>query len=398
MSDVMSQEEIDQMLRGQIPAAPAADPSAGLATDEMDTLGEIGNICMGTGATALHSILGRKVSITTPHVQIVTAETLTDDHEVPFVVVSVEYTEGLTGTNLLILQVDDVKLITDIMMGGDGSSMIDDLSELHLSAISEAMNQMMGGMATAMADMLDYPVNISPPKTLVVSLSSQEIVSLIKCPLDELVRISFKMQIEGIIDSGIMQLMPLSFARKLVDNLLHKSENPAPQPAPAQKKPSEAARPAPAAAKPPAVPAGSAGTPNYAASGSPAGSAGAGSWPIPATEPQSAPHVEVRPIQLTSFDTIENSEAANRESSLNIIMDVPLQISVELGQCKKTIKEILELSNGSVVALDKVAGEPVDIVVNGKMIAKGEVIVIDDNYGVRITEIVMPSSRIRHLR
>ncbi|MEA4889091.1 MAG: flagellar motor switch phosphatase FliY [Clostridiaceae bacterium] len=380
MSDVMSQEEIDQMINGQIPAAPAANPSVGLTADEMDTLGEIGNICMGTGATALHSILGRKVSITTPHVQIVTPDTLTDDHEVPFVVVSVEYTQGLTGTNLLILQVDDVKLITDIMLGGDGSSTIGDLSELHLSAISEAMNQMMGGMATAMADMLDYPVNISPPQTLVVSLSSQEIVSLIKSPLDELVRISFKMQIEGIIDSGIMQLMPLPFAKKLVDNLLHKGQTPAPQPVPDQARSAGAGRPVPPAAKPAAAPANSA------------------SWPVPAKEPQSAPHVEVRPIQLTSFDAMESSEAANRESSLNIIMDVPLQISVELGQCKKTIKEILELSNGSVVALDKVAGEPVDIVVNGKMIAKGEVIVIDDNYGVRITEIVMPSNRIRHLR
>jgi len=397
MSDVMSQEEIDQMINGQIPAAPAANLSVGLTADEMDTLGEIGNICMGTGATALHSILGRKVSITTPHVQIVTPDTLTDDHEVPFVVVSVEYTQGLTGTNLLILQVDDVKLITDIMLGGDGSSIIGDLSELHLSAISEAMNQMMGGMATAMADMLDYPVNISPPQTLVVSLSSQEIVSLIKSPLDELVRISFKMQIEGIVDSGIMQLMPLPFARKLVDNLLHKGQTAAPQPAPAQAKSAGAGRPVPPAAKPAAAPSNSTVTGNYAA-GSPSAPANSGSWPVPATEPQSAPHVEVRPIQLTSFDAMESSEAANRESSLNIIMDVPLQISVELGQCKKTIKEILELSNGSVVALDKVAGEPVDIVVNGKMIAKGEVIVIDDNYGVRITEIVMPSNRIRHLR
>ena len=523
MSELMTQEEIDAMLNGtptdtgssgdDLPAAeesvqesvpdfdqagfkhepnlaaplthnvPEAVPEC-LEPMEADALGEIGNICMGAAATALYTILGRKVSITTPLVECTTPDFLAEEYDIPFVIVDVEYTEGVVGNNLLILRIDDVKRITDIMMGGEGAVSDDDLSELHLSAISEAMNQMMGGMSTSMADMLNRIVNISPPKTMVVELNGKEIRELIQSQSDSLVKIGFKMEIEGIIDSGIMQLMPLSFAQELVGTVMgtfaDEANEPAvtapiPEPVPAPVPVSAPQQTQPAVPQQPAAqplqqempaqpqqqaqpnmqmpqyppmgyeqqqtpgqqPGQPAGYPPYPGwppyppyTGQPGGEQGANGQPYPQYPPyptygyppygagqqngwpqmqQQMPQaraqvrsenaqIDAHPVQLDSFDPMHDSMGIPSEDGIDMIMDVPLQITVELGQSRKSIKEILDITVGSIITLDKVAGEPVDIVVNGKMIARGEVIVIDDSYGVRITEIVSPSSRLRNIK
>jgi flagellar motor switch protein FliN/FliY len=490
-------------------AAEAKDLTDCLTEMEADALGEIGNICMGAAATALYTILGRKVSITTPQVECTTPEKISDAYDIPFVIVDVEYTEGVVGNNLLILRIEDVKIITDIMMGGDGTNTEGELSELHLSAISEAMNQMMGGMSTSMADMLNRIVNISPPKTLIVELSGDEIRHLINSQSDALVKIGFKMEIEGIIDSGIMQLMPMSFAKELVSTVLgsfaDESES-VNEEAPAaseaddqaahealnennsaavqtsaestgsdalpnsgqtqalhtqadagnqstaqseynQQQPASGFGNAPVEGAPQGMPPyqqypgypnypgypGYPGYPSQPGQESVAGANGQPGWPpYPPYPPYGYPpygmpqqpqqaqqpgwpqmpkgrtdeaksampgqHVDVRPVQLGSFDPYEEQGGVPVEDGIDMIMDVPLQITVELGQSKKSIKDILDITVGSIITLDKAAGEPVDIVVNGKMIARGEVIVIDDSYGVRITEIVSPSSRLRNIR
>lgn len=363
MSEALSQADIDALLSGVIGSSTNNPAMLTLTAAEVDTLGEIGNISMGSAATALYSILGRKVMITTPQVTVTTLEQLAEGHLLPYLVVNVGYSEGFAGNNLFILQLDDVKVITDIMMGGDGHPDMDqDLSELHISAISEAMNQMMGGMSTAMADMFGRKVNITPPTSLLVRLSDAEIRNIFSSIENELISISFKMEIDGLIDSKIMQLMPMSFGRQLSGSLT---------PAPAAPiKPAAAAKPVQTPAAKPAA-------------------------PVPAVQPAPAritPPVDVRPIQLSSFD--ETAAGTAIDSSIDLILDVPLMITVELGQCRKTIKEILDLNIGSIITLDKLAGEPVDIVANGKPVAKGEVIVVDDSYGIRITE-VLNNSKVR---
>ena len=370
MNDTMTQHEIDELIRlAALPDEPADlagdAESEALTSMEIDALGEISNISMGAAATALHTILGRKVVITIPDVSVTTVDKISDNHAVPFVMVDVEYAEGFAGHNLFILKLDDVKVITDIMLGGVGEVAPGDLSELHLSAISEAMNQMMGGVATAMADMFSLPVNISPPKTRVVLLSGQEVKDLIGHDEPLLIRARFRLEIEGLLNSDMMQLMPVHFGRQLVWRLLN----------PMASTPAKAPAPVAAAALVQPV------------------------QPTQATEP--APRkeaIKIQPVQLMSFDQQPAQSSTLLENGIDLILDVPLQVTVELGQCRKSIKEILDLKLGSIVALDRLAGEPVDVVVNGKTVANGEVIVIDDNYGVRITEVLSVQRHVRVAR
>lgn len=399
----ISQEEIDKMVQSQFsvdtsnlsdtPDSVANAKEYKFSALEIDTLGEVGNISMGAAATALYSILGRKVVITTPNVSVTSYKKLTENHLAPYFVVNVEYTEGFLGNNLFILQLEDVRIITDIMMGGDGTNISDDdMDEIHISAISEAMNQLMGSMSTSMATLFNRIVNISPPKSVIVQLSEYEINEILTEDTNDLVRISFSLQIEGLVDSSIMQLLPLEFAKKIVSELL----NPEPVEAPVKKK---------IQAKEP-----NKTSPNKETATNPY------NQPVYQEPSQSSPNenyqnesanryeennksrstINARPIQLTSFDApVQNNDSNINELGLEMILDVPLQVKVELGQCKKTIREVLDLNIGSILALDKLAGEPVDLVVNGKAIAKGEVIVIEDNYGIRITEILSPAHRIR---
>ncbi|MDP4153152.1 MAG: flagellar motor switch phosphatase FliY [Bacillota bacterium] len=370
MNELMSQEEIDALINGANTSKPAVEAEEIKLSDaEVDALGEIGNICMGTAATTLYNILGRRVSITTPFVSITNLSKLAEQYQIPFVIVDVRYTEGLEGRNQLVLQEDDVKVITDLMMGGDGTNTAINLEELHLSAISEVMNQMMGSIATSMADMLgNMVINISPPTSMVVRFSDDDIKSILGGEKD-LIKISFQMEIEGIRKSELIQLMPVEFGKRLAHNLMGDIvENQPESVEPAAPKPAEQ----------PKVQA----QPSQQESRAPKASY--------SSKPEKS-KVNIAPLQLNSFDDEPMTDYS--EDGLDLIMDVPLQITVELGACKKNLREIMELNTGSIIVLDKMAGDLVDVIVNGKLIAKGEVIVIDDNYGVRITEIVTSSSK-----
>ncbi len=397
MSNMMSQEEIDAMLRvasggADKPEETKAEGAAesrfadALTSDEIDALGEIGNICMGTSATTMYTLLDRRVNITTPTVRIYDNLTqMLTAYDRPYVAVQVEYCEGLHGNNILLLKVEDAQQITSLLMGGDGTvEPGTEIGELELSAMSEVMNQMVGSSATAMANLMGTTVNIAPPVTALVSIQDEAAMANFKDDGEPIVRINFDMEIQGVLKSEIMQIMSLGFSKNLVGALMQSqavapATAPAPAPAappPPPKKPPEPARPAPA-------PVPAAVEPRAAA-------------PYMPPPPQhSAPPVDVQGVQYQSFD----NDASTMEpvGNLGIIMDVPLQVTVELGKTKKSIKEILDLGKGSVVVLDKLAGEMVEVMANGKLIARGEVVVIDDNYGVRITEIIAPARRIDFL-
>lgn len=330
-----------------------------LTSDQIDAIGEIGNICMGTSATAMSSILGHRVIITTPCVKMFKAKNALAAYRSPFLAVSVGYLDGLMGKNLLILKDCDAAIITDVMMGGDGQIDKDNivLTEIHLSAISEIMNQMIGSSATALSNMLKKPVNITPPEVQCIEVGGD--VTGLMGDSEKLVRTSFDMEIEGILHSKLLQIMPLELAKNLADSQL----NPDSQ-AKAHPQPESGLAPEPAK-RPTAVPA-----------------------TAPPMEKKSAslPMVSVRPATYENFDTAPQGNIANA-SNLNLISDIPLEVTVELGRTHKSLQDVMNLGVGSIVVLDRLAGEMVDVIVNGKRIAKGEVVIIDENYGVRITEI-----------
>lgn len=394
--DMISQEEIDALLSGgggdDAPAddaaasddasAAGASPTGDTITDmERDALGEIGNISMGGAATTLSVLLGRKVSITTPTVSISNMRQLKEKYPVPFLVVEVGYSIGIEGNNVLCIQAKDAAIIADLMMGNDGTNPDEELSEIHMSAVSESMNQMMGSVATSLSSMFNKKVDITPPVVTLVDLGTEEVVSKLLDKADPIVQASFRMEVDGLIDSEIMQLLPLDVAREMVDALMNQ------QPDVDNEEEAIAA----AAAPPPAAPAAAPASAPAAAAAAPA-SNGYGAQPM---QPHVASNVPVQSAQFTPLSTVP---VQVNDANIGLILDVPLQVNVELGRTKKSIKEILDLTKGSIVELDKLAGETVDIMVNGKYLAKGEVVVIDENFGVRITEIVSPLERAARLQ
>ncbi|OON92015.1 MAG: hypothetical protein ATN33_08110 [Epulopiscium sp. Nele67-Bin001] len=425
--DMLSQEEINALLGG---SSDDDEPESLLTPEEIDALGEIGNISMGTAATTLFALLNHRVMITTPKVTILSADELEQSITDDMVATSVDYTVGLSGTNLLILQKRDVRVITDLMMGGSGDDSGDELNELHLSAISEAMNQMIGSSSTSLSQVFNKMIDISPPNAVQLEAASDTLRNLIG---DEktIVKIAFRMQIlENIIDSELMQILPISFAKSLVDNLFNGmmgDEPTAPPPPPPP--------PTPAAAPPPepmpetAMP-GEAGIDPISAQAQPMMNQPMMNQPMmdpmtgqQAGQPMMDPMMQQMMMQqmmqqqqmmgqmqggggqgdyempnvqaqMPQFQTFHTNIMPPSAENIGILMDVSLEVSVELGRTKKKIREILEFGEGSIVELDKLVGEPIDILVNGKFIASGEVVVIDENFGIRVTNIIKPENRI----
>ncbi|WP_010167671.1 flagellar motor switch phosphatase FliY [Candidatus Epulonipiscium viviparus] len=404
---ILSQEEINALLGGVVeePTGDGGRSSSGhaLTPDEIDALGEIGNINMGTAATTLFALLNHKVMITTPHVELLTAQELIDSVAPDIVTVSVDYTVGLTGTNLLMLKESDVRIIADLMMGGVGLDNGEELNELHLSAISEAMNQMIGSSSTSMSQMFDKKIDISPPHAVQFESAKDKIEQLISGE-NMVVKVSFRMQIlDDIIDSELMQILPMSFAKELVDNLMNSMStmgdvsspepqletNNAPQQQNLQQQP-----PYPPPQQMPYPPQQMPYPPQqmpYPPQQMP--------YPpqqqyLPGMPPSSVvfqPDMQIATPQFQNFNQIVVPTGAE---NIDILLDVALEVSVELGRTKKKIREILDFSEGSIIELDKLVGEPIDILVNGKFIASGEVVVIDENFGVRIKSIIKPENRI----
>ena len=399
-----------------------------LSDVEKDAVGEVANISMGSSATTLYSLVNRKVNITTPEVGFATWDNLLDQYERPCVFIQIKYTVGLDGTNILILKEHDVKVITDLMMGGDGTNTDGELGELHLSAISEAMNQMMGASATSLSTMMNTKIDISPPEAELLDLAlvrNGEDVSPFLGGV--FVKISFRMQIDDLVDSSIMQLYPIDFARKVVDTFMNSQS-------PAEEKKEEAPVAAPSQAagqQPPVNQMGGAPQMDMNA-GANAGYGAAGMTPqmdpnammnmggmqmgamgmnpqmmnmggmqmgmnpqmmnmgMPggaAMNQQAAmQNINVQPAQFQSFSN--GGSAIAGQENIGLIMDVPLNVTVELGRTSKSISEILDFAPGSIIELDRIAGEPIDVLVNGKLVAKGEVVVIEECFSVRITEII----------
>lgn len=389
MDGMLSQEEIDALTGGNSAASEADSGSStehSLTAAERDAVGEIANINMGTAATTLSTLLNNKVTITTPRVSYVTMNELSKQYDRPCVFIHISYIDGIDGNNILILKEQDVKIITDLMMGGDGSNTEGELSELHLSAISEAMNQMMGSAATSLSSMLEKKVDISPPSASLVDLNDtiddDKIVSFLD---DEIVQISFDMKIGELVDSQIMQLYPFDFARELYQKFMGNTEASADEAVAAQQAAPAPAQPTPQPAAQPQMDASQMQMNQQMAQPQMQMNTQRGQPQMQQPYMMPAPNMAVQPAQFQTFNP-EISPLLQQEN-IDLIMDVPLEVTVELGRSNKSIKEILDFAPGTIIELDKLAGEPVDILVNGKFVAKGEVVVIEENFGIRIVEI-----------
>ncbi len=409
---------------------------------EKDAIGEVANISMGSSATTLYSLVNKKVNITTPVVEFATWNNLLDQYERPCVFIQIKYTVGLDGTNILILKEHDVKVITDLMMGGDGTNTEDELGELHLSAISEAMNQMMGASATSLSTMMNTKIDISPPEASLLDLAQVKNVEEVSPFLGGVfVKISFRMQIDDLVDSSIMQLYPIEFARRVVDTFMNSqagsasSEAPASQPA--QGAGASVGGASSAAGVNPQMNPNQNGYPYGDPNGNPNSvgmGMGMGMGASTGMDPQmmnaqmnpqmmnpyymnpqmmnpyymnpqmnpngmngmgaqmggipqvNIQNINAQPAQFQSFSGDGRGIAG--QENISLIMDVPLNVTVELGRTTKSISEILDFAPGTIIELDRIAGEPIDVLVNGKFVAKGEVVVIDESYSIRVTEII----------
>jgi len=395
----LSQEEINALLAGEdLSSAEGANTSTesnksdeGVITDiDKDLLGEIGNISMGSASTALYQLINQQVNITTPVVSVTTLREIKEGFETPNIVLDIEYVAGIIGRNILIIKTLDGLVISNLMMGGDGNvAETHDLSEIEISAVSEAMNQMIGSAATSMATMFGRKVDISPPTAKVVVDGSIPISEAI--PEDQpIVRVSFRMTIGDIVDSNIMQIFPIETAKNIVAIMTgedKKKEVAASEPAkdnkkeaivnkeiyeqpnPVQQQPQQQYQPEP-------------------------------QYQQQYQQPQYEQPRMQQPVEVhaAAFEPLVPQNSVPPIKNIDLILDVPLDISVVLGRTKKSIQDILNLGTGSLIELDKLAEEPVEILVNGKQIALGEVVVVDENFGIRITNIVSSVERIKRLK
>ena len=404
MDGMLSQEEINALLGGMgdsaentsdvvasEPTPAAADSNERLSPEESDALGEIANISMGTAATTLSVLVNNRVEITTPKLSYVTLDDLKEQNPAPCVFIYISYRTGLEGKNILVLKEHDVKVITDLMMGGDGTNTDAELTDLHLSAISEAMNQMMGSAATSMSSMINEKVDISPPSSTRVDLTDTMMEDGLHDMVGQtFVQVSFRMTIGDLVDSEIMQLYPFDFAKLIYTRFRSTMEGGMEETAASEPEPAPQPEPVAAPVQQP--------EPMQAV-------------PVSQMDPQMAPqqpmmgmqqptmngampmynmpmqNVPIQPAQFQNFAPSQNLDGIAPEN-IDLIMDVPLEVTVELGRTSKSIKEILDFSPGTIIELDKLAGEPIDVLVNGKFVAKGEVVVIEENFGIRVTEII----------
>lgn len=372
----LSQEEIDSLLNGNNIDNNETKKEELLSDNEKDLLGEIGNISMGSASTALSTIISQQVNITTPIVSVTTLSNLKNEFEVPNIALKVKYTSGIMGENLLVMKVADAAVIASLMMGNDGKvGEITSLGEIETSAVSEAMNQMIGSAATSMATMFSREINISPP----VSKVWDDLTYPLEDDIGDdepIVKVSFALNIGNLVDSHIMQLLPMVTAKKIVSIMMGQEnvENVENQTSPEEIKAQE---------------------PNKSENNSSAEAAAAYSEPI-REKPAEVPERKVE-VHQAAFPNLNETGRVSMPNNIDLILDVPLEISVVLGRTKKNVKDILNLGTGSLIELDRLAEEPVEILINGKKVAFGEVVVVDENFGIRITNIVSNAERIKTL-
>ena len=418
---------------------------------ELDAIGEVMNISLGSSATAVSNLLDHRVEITTPTVSVCNVDEFVLGDLEPAVGVEIRYVSGLEGSNIMLLKRSDVKAIVDILMGYETPEEEFGLNELTISAVCEVMNQMMGAASTALSDFLGFPVNISTPESF--ELNDFDGFKKEHFPMQDgiCVAVRFQLKIEGVIESKFINVMSTKLTRELlhclgvdggdvippndltvpqnepepessskalsqeeIERLIHGGAEPTPQPTPepsggtlsqeeierlmqgaASPEPQAVPQMPPQTAMPnPSQPPQGGAVPYPAYPMPPYGQYMSGYYPPPGYYPPATPTAPPDPkivnAKAVELPHLANGEALSEQQSdnLDMLMSVPLEISVEIGRTHKKVQDILSYTKGSLVVLDKLAGDQVDLFANGQCIARGDVVVIDDNFGIRITEVL----------
>lgn len=407
---------------------------------ELDAIGEIMNISLGSSATAVSNMLDHRVDITTPSVDVVSVDDFSIGDLEPAIGVEIRYVSGLEGSNIMLLKKSDVKVIVDILMGSETPEEEFELNDLTVSAVCEVMNQMMGAASTALSDFLGHPVNISTPQSFALDDMDKFKKEHFAAEGDTLVVVRFMLSIEDILKSEFVNVMSVDLARELLAGFemnfgsVSSEEDSAAKAAPAkaEPQPAPAPQPQPQSAPQPAAPSAAQSGPGPvmsqeeieqmlnrlidqpqeqqtpppapqapvqqpAAPQAPVQPAPVQQAPVQAAPAWQAPEpkrINAAPLPLPTLD-VEERIGKEQADNLELIMSVPLEISVEIGRTRRKVEDILSFSKGSLVVLDKLAGDQVDLFVNGLCVARGDVVVIDDNFGVRITEVLKPSELLK---
>lgn len=342
-NDILDQNEIDALIH-----ASNSENVNDLTDTEKDTLAEIGNISMGSAATALSTLINKKVNITVPDVSVKTLGEIQESYPIPCIVVDVKYQTGLQGSNLLVIKEQDAAVIGNLMMGIDEGEIPEFVDEISMSALSEAMNVMMGSAATAMSELFNKKINISPPDAFRQDLG-EKIDSLGN--RDELVAVvSFQFSISDVVDSVMLQIIDIDFAKEMVEMLFSSGESEPVQTSETQ---------------------------------------------YTAVEEQDQ---EPAPAAWGSLQADGNQDSMELGNlNIELIKDIPVKVRAILGRTKMSIENILKLGPGHIMELDTLDGEPIDVYANNTLIARGEVVVVGEQFGIRITEISNARNRIKSI-
>ena len=420
---------------------------------EIDAIGEIMNISLGSSATAVSNMLDHRVDITTPSVSVVPIEEFTLGELEPAIGIEIKYVSGLEGSNIMLLKRHDVKTIVEILMGTEISDEEFEFNDLTISAVCEVMNQMMGAASTALSDFLGRSVNISTPQSFTLDDLDQFEREHFQYDSGMVVVAKFMLSIENVLKSEFVNVMSVDLARELIAGFgvdlsdgegkgAKSEEEVKPEPSTGGAKLSqEEIERLMSGGAPSAPPPASSGSGKLsqeeierlmsggAPSAPPPASSGSGklsqeeieqlmSGMAPSAaqaaqprqpEPQQSsarPYeaagqympappayageprvINTKPVQLPPLD-VADKIGQEQAQNLELIMSVPLEVSVEIGRTRRKVEDILTFSKGSLVVLDKLAGDQVDLFVNGLCVARGDVVVIDDNFGIRITEVL----------
>lgn len=336
--------------------------------DEMqkDALAEVGNISMGSAATALSQLVNSRVQITTPRVTLTTMKEVRSRYPVPCLVVKVNYLQGLKGENILIIKEEDALIITGLMLGLEPPKRPEKLDELGLSAIGEAMNQMMGSAATAMSDFLGRTIEITPPQVEHKDLNTEELEVNHLEENSPLVQVAFRIEVNDLLDSELLQLIPLDFAKRITSYLLSTLAGEET----ALEFPQEEAEPEGVVER------------------------GSGEDFVPGEEKEPAILEEEGAEEERIISGLDLPSGLGEEEvdRLDLIRDIPVEISAVLGKARVPLKLVTSLFPGDIVSLDRYVGEPVDLYANEQLVAKGEVVLVNGQFGVKITEIFRSKS------
>ncbi len=341
----LSQDEIDALLQGaddigsmgaaQGPA-DTGSASGSLSMSDQAVLRDALNGIAGAVAPSLSGYLGGKnLIISNPVIDVRQRDALVRDFSGRFVQISMDYSGRANGKNLVVFKFPDAGVISSLMMGDESGMSPETLTEAHQSTIQEFTNQFLSTVATQFGTRLGGGISTTPAAVSIVEDPSE-----LQIPYGEAVRVTYDFAIQGILTSKLYHFMDAGLASTLVRSGASQQQ--------AQQQ----------------------------------------------FAPQQGQQVGISPVK---FPPLDERGIQSSVGDISILLDVPMTLTVELGRTSKLVQEILGLGEGSIIELDKLAGEPVDLLVNGKLIAKGEVVVIDENFGVRVTDIVSPDQRLTSL-